>query len=69
MVFRCPDNSEYRAADYECKYKCRRPGNYRHSDNPNRHFICYRESRRLTSRIESCPLGFTFSEKDKICIH
>lgn len=69
VVFRCPDNSEYRASDYECKYRCRRPGNFAHSDNQRRYFVCYFEARRLTSRIEECPDGYVFSKTRAVCVN
>lgn len=68
VVFRCPDNSEYNAFDFECKYKCRKQGFFAHSDNPRRFFVCYIESRRLTSRIEECPENHTFDGVKKICV-
>lgn len=68
IVFRCPDNSQYSSADYECKYRCRRQANFAHSDNERRYFVCYMESRRLTSRIEECADGFIFSKTQSVCV-
>lgn len=68
VLFRCPFNSQYDSFSYECKYNCWIGGNFPHSDNPRRFFVCYRESGRLTSRIEQCPSGFTFSPKVFKCL-
>lgn len=67
VLFKCPHNSQYDSFSVECKYNCWRPGNFPYSDNPSWFFVCYRESMRLTSRVERCPIGFKFNPHSSRC--
>lgn len=69
IVFRCPDNSEFNSFENGCKYKCRKQGNFPHSDNPRLFFVCFIESAiYLSSKIEECPEGYIFDGKLKQCV-